>query len=167
MKRNGFSLVEVLLATIILAGALVALSSSWSGTVSSQNKSGKLQVITSLLKSKITELEIKYGQVGFGAIPEEEAGDFGSEFPELTWKSEVRELEFPDLSALLQAQQDGTIDETTRTVVSQMTEHFSKNVKEIKITILWTVPRRKPLEYSVTTYIVNYEGGMPTPGAGL
>lgn len=164
-KQNGFSLVEVLLATIILGGALVALSSSWSGTVHSQNKSGKIQVITSLLKSKTTELEIKYAQAGFSAIPEEEAGDFGSEFPELSWKSEVRELEFPDLSAILQAQ-DGSIDETTRMVVSQMTGHFSKNVKEMRITILWTTPRKKPLEYSVTTYIVNYAGGVPTPGGG-
>lgn len=164
-KQNGFSLIEVLLATIILAGALVALSSSWSGTVFSQNKSGKVQVITSLLKSKSTELEIKYNQVGYSAIPEEETGDFGTEFPDLSWKAEVRELEFPDLSAIMQAQ-DGSIDETTRMVVSQMTEHFSKNVKEMRITISWTAPRKKPVEYSTTTYIVNYAGGVPTPGGG-
>ena len=165
IKKNskGFSLIEVLLATIILGGALVALSSSWSGTVFSFRKSEKIQIITSLLKSKTTELEIKYGQVGYAAIPEAEDGDFGDEFPDLTWKSEVREMEFPDLTPIM-ASQDG-VDETTRSIVKQMTEHFSKNIKELKVTVTWT-SNKKPVLYSITTYIVNYAGGLPPPGGG-
>ncbi len=164
-SNKGFSLIEVLLATIILAGALVALSSSWSGTVFSFRKSEKIQIITSLLKSKTTELEIKYNQVGFAAIPEEEDGDFGDEFPDLSWKAEVRILEFPDLTPLMMAE-DGRIDEMTRTIVKQMTGHFSKNIKEMKITILWKA-KSKTVQYSTTTYIVNYAGGVPAPGAGI
>lgn len=151
---------------MILAGALVALSSSWSGTVFSFRKSERVQVITSLLKSKITELELKYAQTSFSAIPEEEEGDFGSEFPDLSWKSEVRELEFPDLSALMLSE-DGRIDEMTRMVVRQMSSHFSKNIKELKITISWNASKqKKPVEYSITTYLVNYSGGLPSIGGG-
>lgn len=164
-KQSGFSLVEVLFATIILGGALVALSSSWSGTVFSFRKSEKVQIITSLLKSKTTELELKYAQTGYGAIPEAEDGDFGDEFPDLKWKSEVRELEFPDLAALMLSE-EGKIDEMTRTVIKQMTDHFSKNIKELKITITWAGTKNKPVEYSVTTYIVNYAGGLPSMGGG-
>lgn len=164
-NNKGFSLLEVLLATIILGGALIALSSSWSGTVFSFKKSEKVQIITSLLKSKTTELEIKYAQLGFSAIPEEEDGDFGDEFSDLTWKSEVRILEFPDLTPLMMAE-DGSIDEMTRTVVKQMTGHFSKNIKEMRVTITWKT-KSKPVEYSVTTYIVNYAGGVPAPGGNI
>ncbi|MES2769748.1 MAG: prepilin-type N-terminal cleavage/methylation domain-containing protein [Bdellovibrionota bacterium] len=164
-SSKGFSLIEVLLATIILAGALVALSSSWSGTVFSFRKSEKVQIITSLLKSKTTELEIKYNQVGFTAIPEEEDGDFGDEFPDLSWKAEVRVLEFPDLTPLMMAE-DGRIDEMTRTIVKQMTGHFSKNIKEMRITIVWKA-KSKSVQYSTTSYIVNYAGGVPAPGAGI
>ncbi len=167
LKSNkGFSLIEVLFATIILAGALVALSSSWSGTVFSFRKSEKVQIITSLLKSKTTELELKYSQAGFSSIPEEEEGDFGSEFPDLKWKSEVRELEFPDLAALMLSD-EGRIDEMTRMVIRQMTGHFSKNIKELKISITWTASaQKKPVEYSITTYLVNYAGGLPSIGGG-
>lgn len=164
-SSRGFSLIEVLLATIILGGALVALSSSWSGTVFSFKKSEKVQIVTSLLKSKTTELELKYAQLGFAAIPATEDGDFGDEFPDLSWKSEVRDMEFPDLASLM-ATTDGRIDETTRTIVKQMTDHLSKNVKEIKTTIFWDSKKGKPVQYSSTTYIVNYSGGMPTPGGG-
>ena len=161
---KGFSLIEVLLATIILAGALVALSSSWSGTVFSFKKSEKVQIITSLLKSKMTELEIKYSQTGYTAIPEEEDGDFGNEFPDLSWKAEVREMEFPDLAALMTSE-DG-LDEMTRMIVKQMTEHLSKTIKEMRVTITWKGSKAKPIEYSSTTYIVNFAGGLPTPGGG-
>jgi len=163
-NNKGFTLIEVLLATMILGGALVALSSSWSGTVFSFKKAEKVQIITSLLKSKTTELEIKYNQVGFSAIPEEDSGDFGDEFPDLSWKSEVRILEFPDLTPLMMAE-DGSIDEMTRTIVKQMTGHFSKNIKEMRITITWKA--KKAVEYSSTTYLVNYKGGVPTPGGNL
>lgn len=164
-SKMGFSLIEVLFATIILGGALVALSSSWSGTTFSFKKSEKIQIITSLLKSKMTELEIKYGQMGFSSIPETEDGDFGDEFPDLSWKSEVREMEFPDMTSLMASSENG-IDETTRMIVKQMTEHFSKNIKEIRITISWKTKKNKPVLYSATTYIVNYAGGIPTPGGG-
>lgn len=164
LKSNkAFTLIEVLFATIILGGALVALTSSWSGTTFSFHKAEKVQIITSLLKSKMTELEIKYNQNSFGSIPETEDGDFGDEFPDLSWKAETRDLEFPDLSAIL-ASQDGSIDETTRMIVKQMTDHFSKNIKELRITIAWKSAKSKPVLYSSTTYIVNYAGGVPTPG---
>jgi prepilin-type N-terminal cleavage/methylation domain-containing protein len=163
---KGFSLIEVLFATIILGGALVALSSSWSGTTFSFRKSEKIQIITSLLKSKMTELQIKYDQMGFASIPETEDGDFGDEFPDLSWKSEVREMEFPDMTSLM-ATEDGGIDETTRTIVKQMTDHFSKNIKEIRVTISWKSKKSKPVLYSVTTYLVNYAGGVPAPGGGI
>lgn len=163
-NKMGFSLIEVLFATIILGGALVALSSSWSGTTFSFRKSEKIQIITSLLKSKMTELQIKYGQMGFDSIPESDNGNFGDEFPDLSWKSEVREMEFPDMTSLMAT--DGGIDETTRMIVKQMTEHFSKNIKEIRVTITWKNKKSKPVLYSVTTYLVNYAGGIPAPGGG-
>jgi general secretion pathway protein I len=163
-NSKGFSLIEVLLATIILGTALVALSSSWSGTIFSFKKSEKVQIITSLLKSKITELELKYAALSFSNIPKSEDGDFGDEFPELSWKSEVRDMEFPDLTPLM-AGKDG-IDDQTRSIVKQMTDHFSKNIKEIRVTILWK-GKKAPVEYSSTTYIVNYSTGLPPVGGGI
>jgi prepilin-type N-terminal cleavage/methylation domain-containing protein len=161
-SSRGFTLIEVLLATMVLAGALIALTSSWSGTIASFKKSEKIQIITSLLKSKSAELEIKYSKLGFTEIPESEDGDFGKEFPDLTWKSEVKDLEFPDLTSMILTEKKSE-DEMTLSMVKQMTDYFSKNIKEIRVTVSWLV-KKKPANYSTTTYIVNYGGSMPATG---
>jgi prepilin-type N-terminal cleavage/methylation domain-containing protein len=152
--NRGFTLVEVLIATMILATALVALNSSWTGSLMAFRKAKQVQLINSLLKGKITELEIKYRELGFTEIPESESGKF-DDYKNLSWSSEVKELDFPDLGGVLAAQ-DGGVDETTLLLIRQMTEYFSKAIKELKVTVTWTVRERK-VEYSVSTYLVNYD----------
>jgi len=158
----GFTLIEVLLATIVLCGALVALTSSWSGTIFSFKRSEKVQIITSLLKSKVAELEIKYSKLGYESIPESEDGDFGKEFPDLSWKAEVKKLEFPDLTSLIITQNKNGTDEMTLSIVKQMTDYFSKNIKEIRVTVIWQVNSKKHADFSETNYIANYAGGLPS-----
>ncbi len=159
MNQKGFTLIEVILALMILSGFFVAFNSSMSGTNFSLRKAEKLQVISSLLKSKLTELELKYLQAGYSAIPEEENGDFGTEFKDLSWKAEVRELEFPDLTSMLITEESQ--NEMMLTVVRKMTDHFSKNIKELKLTITWKATNTKSMDFSATTYLVNYAGGIP------
>ncbi len=161
MKRAlGFTMVEIVLAVAILGGFFTVYSSSMSGTNFSLRKAEKLQVISSLLKSKITELELKYNQLGYSGIPEKENGDFGKEFKDLNWKAEVRELEFPDLAPLLVT--ESSQNEMLLTVVRKMTDHFSKNIKELRLTITWQANTKKSMDFSATTYIVNFAGGVPT-----
>lgn len=159
MNSRGFTLIEVVLALMILGGFFTVFNSSMSGTNFSLKKAEQLQLISSLLKSKITELELKYRQLGYSGIPESESGDFGSEFKDLSWKSEVRELEFPDLSSLLITEESQ--NDMILTIVKRMTDHFSKNIKELRLTLTWNVNSKKTMDFSATTYIVNYSGGVP------
>lgn len=163
--KKGFTLIEVLVAMMILVGAIVALSQSWSGSLFSFRKSQNINTIVSLLKKKTTELEIKYKDGSFTEIPEEEAGDFGSDYQDFKWASKTRDLEFPDLSQILTSKEGGA-DEMVLMVVKQMTEFFSKNTKELRVTVIWTSGGRS-VEYSVTTYLVNKQvGGLSgLPGA--
>lgn len=160
MNSKGFTLIEVILALMIIAGFFAVYNSSMSGTNFSLKKSEKLQIISSLLKSKMTELELKYNQLGYASVPESEEGDFGSEFKDLKWKSEVRELEFPDLTPLLLTESNQ--NEMMLTIVKKMTSHFSKNIKELKLTISWQASSKQKMDFSITTYIVNYAGGLPS-----
>ncbi len=159
MKSRGFTLIEVVLALTILFGFFTVYNSSMSGTNFSLKKAEKLQVIASLLKSKLTELELKYNQLGYASIPESEDGDFGSDFKDLNWKAEVRELEFPDLTSLLITEDNQ--NEMMLTVVKKMTDHFSKNIKELRLTVSWQASAKQKMDFSATTYIVNYAGGVP------
>lgn len=159
MNSRGFTLIEVVLALIILGGFFTVYNSSMSGTNFSLRKAEKLQIISSLLKSKLTELELKYNQLGYSSIPENEEGDFGSDLKDLKWKAEVRELEFPDLTPLLITESNQ--NEMMLTIVKRMTDHFSKNIKELRLTVSWQASTKQTMDFSATTYIVNYAGGIP------
>ncbi len=160
---KGFTLIEVLIALLILSLAMVALTSSWSGSLFAYRKSEKVQLINSLLKSKISELEIKYQGLQYTEIPQSEEGDFGDDLKELKWKAETQDLAFPDLSSVMISA--GQNNEMMLTTIAKMTEHISKNVKEIKVSISWTQGKSN-LEFSATSYFVNFAGGMPSLGGG-
>lgn len=163
LTKKGFTLVEVLVALLILSVAMVALTSSWSGSLFAYRKSEKVQLINSLLKSKISELEIKYGTLSYTDIPKSEEGDFGDDLKELKWKAETQDLEFPDLSSILVA--GGKNDEMFISTIKKLTEHISKNIKEFRVTIIWA-QGKSTLEFSATTYLVNFQGGLPSLGGG-
>ncbi len=160
IRNGGFTLIEVLVAIMILSVAMVTLTSSWSGSLFAYRKSDKVQLITSLLKSKISELEIKYAELPFDQITEQEEGEY-KEFSDLKWKAEVKLLAFPDLSQILVS--SGQNDEMLITTIQKMTEHFSKNIKEMKVTITWSAGKSN-VEYSATTYLVNYQNQLPAIG---
>ena len=162
MKRTqGFTLIEVLIAMMILAGALIALSTSWSGSALSYRKSKKIDVINTLLQQKMTEFELQYAEE-FPTDDIEEAGEFEGNYPGMSWKLEIKALEFPDLTPML-ASEDGGVDEMTRTVVKQMTDFFSQAVKEMRVTVVWSTNGRT-LDYSATTYLVNYDQNLQLGG---
>jgi general secretion pathway protein I len=166
-KQKGFTLVEVMVAVMILSGALILLSNSWGSAFARLQKANTSFKIAALLERKVTELELEYRNKSTDEIPEERADKFGEEFPEYSWKLTSKKLEFPDLSSILTGQEGGA-DELTLSVIKQLTETISKSVKEVTVTVIYTPPSGKPLLNSVTTYFVDFNKevrmGMPTGG---
>lgn len=116
--------------------------------------------VAALLERKMTDVEIEYRGKPTDEIPEEKSGDFGQEYPQYAWKLASKKLEIPDISTTL-ASKDGGVDEFTATVVKQLTEGLSKAVKEVTVTVIFKEAKPKPLEYSITTYFVDYDKEMP------
>src|SRR5438270_8956079 len=98
MKRNGFTIIEVLVAVMILSTDMVILSSSWSGSLAMNRKGSGMTTISYLLKRAIVEVEIKYG----GSHPKEpnvpegpEEHEFeGDEYKDYSWRLESKKMEF-------------------------------------------------------------------------
>ncbi len=167
-SRRGFTLVEVLIAMVLLAGALIVLGNAWSSSLTAIRKSRSLTTLSLLLQRKMTEYEIKFKDKSTGEVPEEETGDFGEDFGQFKWKMQSRKLEMPDMSAALTAR-DGGATETEIMIVKQLQEMIEKSVKELRVTVLWS-QGEKVLEYSLTTYLVDHEqasvGAIPGVGGG-
>ena len=88
-----------------------------------------------LLEQKMSEIEYEFRPQPLESIPDEQEGDFGSDFPKFTWKMEAKKLEFPDLTLLLGEQ--GGVDQMTNMVMKQMSKTLSQAIKEVRVTVYY------------------------------
>lgn len=164
MRSNrGFSLLEVLIATTIFAGAIMVINNIWSGNALRIRKARQMNEVTFLLQRKMTEIEIEYAGKPIREIPEQDGGDFGKDFVGYQWLMEARDFEMPDLSATLGGEGG---NELLGVMIKTMTEFINKTVKEVKLTVVYQHPngKAKPLTYSIATLFVDYEQDLAIPG---
>lgn len=163
-KANGFTLIEVLVALMIVAAAIMASASLWSGNFAVMRKSALNYDVATLLERKMVEIEAKYKDKPLTEVPESEEGDFGTDAPNVRWEMKSRDMEFPDLSALMMGQEEKP-DEMIISMIKQMTEYLSKVVKEVKVSVFIKRNKRE-IEFSATQYFVDYTKEFGGAGAG-
>lgn len=162
MKKNGFTLIETVIAMVILSSGLLLLANSWSGSFMRVRKTQLSTEVSALLERKMTEVEMEYTGKPLESIPEEKEDDFGSEYPQYSWKMEAKEFQVPDMTASLTARSGGA-DEMTLTVMKTLSEHLAKSIKEVKVTVIYK-GAKKPLTFSATQYFVDYDKQIQMPG---
>ncbi|WP_413291633.1 hypothetical protein [Bdellovibrio sp. HCB337] len=120
-----------------------------------------------LLERKMAEIDLEYRGKPIDSIDEEKEDDFGSEYPQYRWKMTSKKFEVPNLSSIMMSKEGGA-NEMLMTVIQQLSDHLGKTIKEVKVTVIYT-GSKKPLEYSIVTYFVDYNkplsiGGASAPG---
>ncbi len=165
-SSSGFTLIEVIIALAIMASGILVLSMSWSGTFQKMRKTQVNSEVVALLERKMAEVDLKYKGKPLESIPDSDEGDFGTEYPQYRWKLESRKFEMPSLSDFL-GSQEGGVDQLTQMTMKVFTEHLSKTIKEVRVTVFYKVPRsKKELDYSVTTFYVDFDKEPPMPALG-
>jgi general secretion pathway protein I len=165
-RAQGFTLLEVLVALFIIAGAIVVINNTWSGSTLRMRKTAQQYDVATLLERKMIETEVKYKDKPLNEIPEEEGGDFGSDFPKYRWTLKSKDLKFPDLAPLMIGQEDGASEEMI-TMIRQMTDFLSQSIREVQITV-YVKGKSREVPFSATQYFVDYNkpfgGGAGGPG---
>ena len=163
MKKNsfGFTLVEVLVALAILSGALVIVSSGWSGNLLRVRSSNLYNNVALLLESKMSELQAKYNDRPLEEIPESESGDFGADYKQYRWEFKTQKFEMPDLSSLYIKQGQG--DQMLLTIIKTTQDYISEAVLEGTLTV-YVKAAGKEVAFSVSTYFVDYEKDLAVGG---
>ncbi|HYD41871.1 MAG TPA: prepilin-type N-terminal cleavage/methylation domain-containing protein [Anaeromyxobacter sp.] len=89
-RARGFSLLEVMVALAILAGALLAVTQLTSSALQNHARAVRLETATLLARGKLVELRETFDKDGFKDSDQEEEGTFEREgHPEVRWKVEV------------------------------------------------------------------------------
>lgn len=162
-STSGFTLLEVLIAVGILVGSIIVIGNTWSGNFMRVRKANLYNNVAVLLERKVVELRAKYRESQLAEIPETESGDFGSDYPLYRWTFTTQEFEMPDLSAVLVSQDQG--DANLLAMIKQTQEFINQSVKEGTVTV-FVKAAGKEVEFSVTTYFVDYNQEMPLGGVG-
>jgi hypothetical protein len=155
-------LIEVLVALFILTGAIIVISTAWSGNFLRIRKANMYNDVATLLEQKIQELEAKYRGKQLSEIQEEDKGDFEG-YKQYRWEMKSKDLKFPDISPLLTSQEGG-VDETLLSMVKQMTEYLSTAVKELKVSVFVKGASGKEVEFSAVEYFIDYNKEVPGLG---
>ncbi len=177
MTRRGFTLLEVMVALAILAGALMAISDVVTGALRNHVRARDLEVATLLARGKMAELEDRYEQKGFRPMDESDEGTFEEEgHAEVGWRVEVKVppvdvgpenvlriltgsgqglndlLPKPDESPQL-APFQAQIGAAFQGMLGRLGEQLKRGVREVKLTVSWPDGTRTE-SFTVTTHLV-------------
>jgi prepilin-type N-terminal cleavage/methylation domain-containing protein len=109
-RARGFTLLEVMIATAILAGVLTWVTVGLVRSVRAENHAKMLTTATFLARAKMSDFEDELYEKGFGEFDKETSGGFEDRgFSKFGWKITVDKVEFPSgdklQSAITKAQQ--------------------------------------------------------------
>jgi len=91
LARSGFTLLEVMVALAVLAGALMAVADLSGTALRNFGYARDLSVATLLARGKMAEIEEKYEDTGFTDFDEAENGTFADQGqPDIRWKLELK-----------------------------------------------------------------------------
>jgi general secretion pathway protein I len=162
LKSKGFTLLEVVVAMSIMVGAVLVLSSSWSGSFTRIRKAQLYNNVAELLERKITEIEILNKDKSLTEISAQE-GDFGPDYPQYRWTFAVQEFVMPDMTAMMTSGQSASQDMIS--IMNQLTQTISQAVLEGTVTVYLNTGE-KEIPFSVTTYFVDFNKEIQLPGVG-
>ncbi len=171
INNRGFTLIEVLVAMVILTGGVMVLANSWSGNFMRIRNARVNNTMAVLLERKMTEIEVKYKDKKFEEIAEAENGDFGTKYPNYRWEMKAKKFEMPDMSAALISREGGA-EQMFLTIIRTVQDFIKEAVKEVSVSVFYKARSGKEIKNTVTVYVVDYSkelpipAGMPAGGAG-
>ncbi|OGQ23369.1 MAG: hypothetical protein A3I05_05385 [Deltaproteobacteria bacterium RIFCSPLOWO2_02_FULL_44_10] len=132
-RPQGFSLLEIMVATALIAIALTAVMSAQGNTFLASRRAELVTTATMLARQKIVEVEIEIQKdMRRNEFPDEksEGGKFEEPYDDFRWEWSVERVELP-------APVVGDEASVQSFIGKQLTEEISKSVRKLKLTVLW------------------------------
>ncbi len=156
---GGFTLLEVMVALGILAGALLTISEVVSGALRNHVRARQIEVATLLARGKMAALEDEFDAKGFRDFDQSDEGSFENEgHPEIRWKLDVTKpsldlgpdavlkgLTGKDLQDLMSGGGEkaqlpvaaAAMMAPLQMALTQVGEQMKKGAREVRLTVSW------------------------------
>ncbi|CAN5696177.1 hypothetical protein BH10BDE1_BH10BDE1_01680 [soil metagenome] len=177
MNQRGFTLIEVIVATVIMIGSSIVIWSASAGNYMRIEKARENANMAALLDRKMTEIELEYRGKPISDIKDEDAGAFTDEFKRYRWEMKSKEFEMPDMTSVLgggnQDSANNANKEVMTLIVKTVSDYVKTAVKEVTVTVYYKSPhsKTKEIRQAIATYFVDYTkplaiSGLPASAAG-
>jgi general secretion pathway protein I len=165
MKRDGFTLLEVMIAIGILAMGIGAILVAENNSLDVTIRAKRMTTVAMLAKNSLVEAEREMVGKPFTEIKTESAGTFDAPYADYRWERKIKEITFPNLLDPSSGSGDPTaaakdsggvqvVDQGVEKVIKLATQYLSKSSREVTITILWT-EKKESQKFSVSQYWVD------------
>lgn len=158
--RSGFTLLETMIAMAIMVVAFAAILMVESGSIKTTERAREMNTVSMLAKNAMIQAEFDTESKTFEEIKKEESGTFPEPYQDYSWTRKIKEIEFPNINMNPSQKQDskdsdsGSSDVATDMITKLVTQHLSKAIREINVTISWK--RGSGVQsYTVSTYWVD------------
>jgi prepilin-type N-terminal cleavage/methylation domain-containing protein len=153
-RKQGFTLVEVMIAIAILAVSLISLNSYQAFSVRRATEAQKLTTATMLARKKMAETELEFRNLALNDIKKEDGGNFEG-YEGFSWKRAAEEFIIPIPPALQNANSGAGEGEDMMTaqITQKVAEIISKHVMKITLTVDYSVRGKKRQLQVVTHYV--------------
>ncbi|HZO87604.1 MAG TPA: prepilin-type N-terminal cleavage/methylation domain-containing protein [Chthonomonadaceae bacterium] len=92
-SKRGFTLIEMIVATLLLAIGVVGALTAISTATRASGMAEQIQTAALLARRRLTEVELQPEALVGG----EQQGNFGAEYPGYLWRQSVETTGYPDL----------------------------------------------------------------------
>lgn len=156
MNKKAFTLVEVLLATLVIAGLVAVVATSLGGAGRAYNKSKITVTATQLLQRRIAEFEAKYKDKTVDELKEDESGDFGDDYPGFTWSVKTQPFILPPITSQNEDKAQAAIEDLIFKAISQ---YLEKAVREVLVKVTYKKGKLN-FEYTLNSHFIDYTKDM-------
>ena len=153
-NKIGFTLVEVILAVVILSGSLLVFMTTWRSSRALFQRSMLNEEVAMLLEKKVSDIQMEFGD-NPTQIPEEASDQFEEPYKQYKWSIQTRPFDISIIKSLASSQEGG-VDDIMLSVIDQFVDVSKQAVREVKITVSTQIGK-KELSYSLSTLFVDFK----------
>jgi general secretion pathway protein I len=158
-NRDGFTLLEVVIAMTIMVLAFASILAVENNSIQATIRAKEMNIATMLARGKMIELEYEVEGKTFDEVRKENGGTFEAPYESYSWKTEIKEIKFPNMSfggggENKEGGGDDQGNQYAEMLTKLITNYFTKAVREISVTISYK-RGANPVAHTVSTYWVD------------